>query len=76
MVTISFAILLTCLIGLIAIIDTFIYQSSFLYPLLTILRINPGTNKWMVYFGLGIGLISSLIVDYRLKKEKGLNKNN
>lgn len=74
LVTVSFLVIFSSLIGLLAFIDMFIYKSNIFYPLLTILRLNPGTNKWMVFASVGIGFVYSIMVDFRIKKNKKMNE--
>jgi hypothetical protein len=65
-----FLMILTILLFLVAIIDAFIYRSDFITEIRKILSLAPGTNKWMVYVFLFIGLIHTIVSGIKGKLQK------
>lgn len=57
MKALMFLIVLSFLVGFIALIDTGIYKSYYVPELLEIITIKPGTDEWMVYVFLFMGFI-------------------
>lgn len=68
MVTFAFLILLTIFSSVLAIIDSYLYTSSFIESFQTVIFRTEGTRRWIVELGMLFGLISSLIIDYRYKQ--------
>lgn len=52
-----------------AVIDMFMLQQSFLESVAKLLIQDEGTKEWMINAGVLIGFIYSLIIDYRLRKQ-------
>ncbi|MFE8701387.1 hypothetical protein ACFYKX_12350 [Cytobacillus sp. FJAT-54145] len=76
MVTLAFLVVFIFLQSVIALIDMYLYKEDFLLVISTMFRIVPGTNEWMIYVTVFLGLLYSAGVDYRLKKNrKKLSRN-
>lgn len=54
---------------ILALIDMFILQQSFAESVAKLLTQEEGTKEWMINAGVLIGLIYSLVIDYRLRKQ-------
>lgn len=52
-----------------AVIDMFMLGQSFLESVTKLLVQDEGTKEWMINAGVLIGLIYSLVIDYRLRKQ-------
>ncbi|MCM3412308.1 hypothetical protein [Metabacillus litoralis] len=55
---------------LVAQIDALLYKTDLWNELKTLLRIDPGSNKWMVYAFLLIGFIYSIVNGVKEKLQK------
>ncbi len=51
-------------------IDAFLYKSTLINQLKTLLYIDPGSNKWMIYAFLVIGFLFSIGNSVREKLQK------
>ncbi|MDF1509556.1 hypothetical protein PZE06_15545 [Robertmurraya sp. DFI.2.37] len=56
---------------LISLIDMFIWKQSFFQVIIRLFTLDEGTNEWFVSGTAFIGLICSIVIDYRLRKNKG-----
>lgn len=74
MVTITFVIIFVAMLLLIAGIDVFMYKQSLLTGFLHLFILDKGTNEGMLNVTVAFGFIASIIIDVRLKKNKGTKK--
>lgn len=70
MKALMFVIVLSFLVGFVALIDTVIYKSYYFPELLDIITIKPGTDEWMVYVFLFIGFIHTLFEGIKKRLQK------
>ncbi|MEK4149648.1 hypothetical protein NST02_21630 [Robertmurraya sp. FSL W8-0741] len=56
---------------LISLIDMFIWKQSFFQVIIRLFTLDEGTNEWFVSGTAFMGLICSIVIDYRLRKNKG-----
>ncbi|MGG0718075.1 hypothetical protein ABE096_10875 [Robertmurraya massiliosenegalensis] len=69
--TFAFLIMFVGMLVLVALIDMFIWQESFLLVLFRLFSLDEGTNEGFVSGTAFVGLICSIVIDYRIKKNKG-----
>lgn len=74
MVTLTIVFVFISYSVVISLIDMFMYKSPFWTSILSIFTQEKGTNEWMTNAAMIIGLFYSLVVDYRLKKNKTVSK--
>jgi allophanate hydrolase subunit 1 len=55
-------------------IDMYLFQQSFFSVLVKLFIQEKGTNEWMINMGVFAGFLYSLVVDYRLRKNKKQQK--
>ncbi len=71
LVTLAFLVVFIGMLILIALIDMFIWQVSFFKVIFMLFKLDEGTNESFVSATAIIGLICSIVIDYRLRKNKG-----
>lgn len=71
LVTITFTIVFLAMLILISAIDMILWKEPFLSFLLKLFTLDKGTNEGYINAMLGVGFVYSLIIDYRLRKNKG-----
>lgn len=76
MVTLCFFLIFILLLTITIIFDLAIYRKSTLETLHMLLYAYVGVGRYFAYIGAGIGLISSIIIDYRLLKNNKMMKKN
>lgn len=77
MVTLSFIVLITLLIFLLTLFDMKLFELSFFEAILNILFSEIAIGRYISIFGVALGMISSLIIDYRIitsKKESNTDE--
>ncbi|WP_078546340.1 hypothetical protein [Litchfieldia alkalitelluris] len=70
MVTFSFILIIVSFFGLLATIDSFFYEITFLQSLMENIAPKAETRRYQVTTFLILGFFYSCFVDYRLKKSK------
>lgn len=71
LVTITFTIVFLAMLILISAIDMILLKEPFLSCLFKLFTLDKGTNEGYINAILGMGFVCSLIIDYRLRKNKG-----
>lgn len=74
MVTLCFFLIFTLLLSITMIFDMAIYKKSIMETLHMLFFAYVGAGRSIAYIGVGIGFISSIIIDYRFYKNKKLKK--
>lgn len=70
MVTFCFFLVFLILLMITSIFDMLVYKKNILESLYALLYAYIGAGRYIAYIGAGVGLISSIIIDYRLHKNK------
>jgi len=70
MVTFCFFLIFVLLLTITTIYDMVIYQKTILQTLHMLLFTYVGAGRYIAYIEAGIGLIYSIIIDYRLHQNK------
>jgi hypothetical protein len=68
--TLMFFLIFSMLTALVAQIDALIYKSNPYIELFTILRLDPGTNKWMVYVFLFCGFLYTIVTGIKNRLQR------
>ncbi len=71
LVTLVYFVMYIGMLILISLIDMFIWKQSFFQVIIRLFTLDEGTNEWFVSGTAFIGLICSIVIDYRLRKNKG-----
>lgn len=72
MVTIIFVIVFGAMLLFVAGVDVFIYQQPLLTSFLELSFLDKGTNEGFINVAVMVGFVISIIIDRRLKKNKGI----
>lgn len=71
LVTLVYFVMYIGMLILISLIDMFIWKQSFFQVIIRLFTLDEGTNEWFVSGTAFMGLICSIVIDYRLRKNKG-----
>ncbi len=71
LVTFVYLVMYIGMLVLISLIDMFIWKQSFFQVILRLFTLDEGTNEWLIGGTVFIGFICSIVIDYRLRKNKG-----
>lgn len=69
MITLVSLGLFISMLVVLAVIDMFVLQQSFLESFVQLIVQGEGTKEWMMNAGIAIGIIYSLVIDYRIHKQ-------
>lgn len=74
MVTFCFFLVFFLLLVVTTVFDMLIYKKSLFETLYMLLHAYIGAGRSLVYLGAALGLMSAMIIDYRLHKRKKMKK--
>lgn len=74
MITLTYIGMFSAILILISFIDMFVLQVPFYQAFLQLFSLDKGTNEELINMVAILGLICSVIIDYRLRKNKGTNQ--
>ncbi len=74
MVTFCFFLIFTLLLVITTIFDMMIYKQTILKTLHSLFFSYVGAGRYIAYMSAGVGLICSIIIDYRLRTNKKAKK--
>lgn len=70
MVTFIYIFFMMLILGLIIVIDLFVYRSTFMIEFIHLYKTSVGSGKWMLMLMWLSGLFMSILADVRLKKKR------
>lgn len=71
LVTLTFTFIFIGILVLISAIDMFIWKDPFFSCLVRLFTLDKGTNEGFINVTAAAGFVYSLVMDYRLRKNKG-----
>lgn len=74
MITVTFLVTFISLLILVAGIDVMILQQPLMFNFIKLFSLEQGTNEGFVNVTAAVGLISSIVLDYRISKSKRAKK--
>lgn len=70
MVTVTFVAMFISILILISGIDMFILQQPLWVNFIRLFSLDQGTNEWYINVAAATGFIISIVIDYRIRKNK------